>query len=396
MRNLSIFRAIGAAVGGRPGPGSDGCYSQITRTKRPPVTLRTFLLVTFAAATVWAQGPVTPSPFDFFQPDLTLSPAERSRLDRGEPIVKSLPPSAREVAIFAAVRADISGDRLVAWVQRIDALKRGRFVMAVGRFSQPPRLDDLAGVTLEPGELDGLRQCRAGSCSLKLSASDIATLAPLAREHRPGWQAAVQHGFRQALLARAVTYLEHGLPGLPPYADQEEPESVESEFGSILQNSTFLRTQLPALAESLLHFPVHPMPAASNQTSAPLAASTEGRPGESFLYWSKEGLGGKPIISITHVSIVRPRDTRAPEAIVASRQIFASHYITGSLAVTAVIRGPSGRYLTYLNRSRVDILDGVFGGLVRRIVERRLREEAGDVVDGLRRRLESGDPPSSP
>jgi hypothetical protein len=81
---------------------------------------------------------------------------------------------------------------------------------------------------------------------------------------------------------------------------------------------------------------------------------------------------------------------------VASRQIFASHYITGSLAVTAITGGASGRYLTYLNRSRVDILDGIFGGLVRRIAERRIREEAGDVVNGLRRRLEAGDPPVSP
>ena len=33
-------------------------------------------------------------------------------------------------------------------------------------------------------------------------------------------------------------------------------------------------------------------------------------------------------------------------------------------------------------------------GLVRRVAERRLREEAVDVLNGLRRRLESGDPPA--
>ena len=341
---------------------------------------------------------MAPWPFDFFQPDVALSPAERSRLDRGESLVKTLPPSSREVAIFAAVRADISGDRLTAWVRRIDALKRSRVVMAVGRFSQPPRLEDLAAVALEPGELDELRQCRPGRCNLKLSASDIARLAPLARERQPGWQAAVQQAFRQALLARATAYLDRGLPGLPPYADQEELESVENEFAPILKSSTFLRTRLPGLAEYLIHYPAHQGRAATDEEFARPAedVSADRHPGESFLYWSKEGLGGKPIISITHVSIVRPRDPRAPDAVVASRQIFASHYITGSLAITAVIGGPSGRYLTYLNRSRVDILDGVFGGLVRRIVERRLRDEAGDVVDGLRRRLESGDPPPLP
>ena len=355
------------------------------------------LLVTLGAAALWAQSPIGPSPLDFFRPDVTLSLAERSRLDRGESIVKSLPPSSGEVAIFAAVRADISGDRLVAWVRRIDALMRGRFVMAIGRFSQPPRLEDLDAVTLEPGDLDELRRCRAGSCGLKLSANDIEMLVPLTRERRPGWQTAVQQGFRQVLLARATTYLGHGLRGLPPSADREEPESVETEFAPLLKNSTFLRTQLPGLAEYLTHFPAHPMPAAPGKTSGTgQNVAIDHRPGESFLYWSKEGLGGKPIISITHVSILKPNDHLAPEAIVVSRQIFASHYVTGSLAVTAVTGGASGHYLTYLNRSRVDILDGVFGGLVRRIAERRLREEAGDVVDGLRRRLESGDPPPPP
>jgi hypothetical protein len=52
------------------------------------------------------------------------------------------------------------------------------------------------------------------------------------------------------------------------------------------------------------------------------------------------------------------------------------------------------RYLVYLNRSRIDVLDGFLGGFVRRIVERRLRSEAADVVRGLRRRLESGEPPN--
>ena len=69
--------------------------------------------------------------------------------------------------------------------------------------------------------------------------------------------------------------------------------------------------------------------------------------------------------------------------------------MNGSLALTAVVGGRDGapRYLVYLNRSRVDLLDGLFGGLVRRVAERRLRNEAGQVVDALRRRLAAGEPP---
>jgi hypothetical protein len=98
---------------------------------------------------------------------------------------------------------------------------------------------------------------------------------------------------------------------------------------------------------------------------------------------------------VTHVSIVRSADPGVPEALVAAKQTFATHYMTGSLALTTITGGAdrSPRYLMYLNRSRVDVLGGFFGGLVRRIMERRLRTEATDVVQGLRRRLEAREPP---
>jgi hypothetical protein len=69
--------------------------------------------------------------------------------------------------------------------------------------------------------------------------------------------------------------------------------------------------------------------------------------------------------------------------------------MTGSLALTALVgREGEPRYLAYLNRSRLDLFRGVFGGVVRRIVRGRLRSEAGEVVHGLRQRLESGPPGS--
>ena len=116
---------------------------------------------------------------------------------------------------------------------------------------------------------------------------------------------------------------------------------------------------------------------------------------ESFLYWSKEQFGGKPVVRAIHVTIVRGvSDEGLPDALVAARQIYASHYMDGSLAVTALVRGAGGSpsYLVYLNRSEVDVLDRFFGGMVRRIVERRLRTEGAAALEGLRRRLESGVP----
>ena len=139
----------------------------------------------------------------------------------------------------------------------------------------------------------------------------------------------------------------------------------------------FLKQQLPAVADYLDRWP---------HAAAPHV--------ESFLYWSKETFGAKPVISVTQVSILRGDGRMVPEAVVVGSQVFAIHYSDGSLSVTAVVRGEgSRRYLAYLNESDLDVLEGVRGGLVRRILERRLRSEAPAVIRTLRHRLESGEPP---
>jgi hypothetical protein len=80
--------------------------------------------------------------------------------------------------------------------------------------------------------------------------------------------------------------------------------------------------------------------------------------------------------------------------LVVGRDVFATHYVDGAWSFTALLRATPSNYLMYLNQSDVDLLDTWYGGLVRRVAERRLREEAVDVLNGLRRRLESGDPPA--
>jgi hypothetical protein len=103
----------------------------------------------------------------------------------------------------------------------------------------------------------------------------------------------------------------------------------------------------------------------------------------------------KAVISVTYVVMMRGHKPDEPDAIVASKDIYATHYVEGSFAVTALMRGDPGRsnYLAYLNRSEVDVLRSSFRGLVRLVMQRRLKAEAASVLAGLRRRLESGEPP---
>jgi hypothetical protein len=92
--------------------------------------------------------------------------------------------------------------------------------------------------------------------------------------------------------------------------------------------------------------------------------------------------------------MMRGRQSGEPDVIVAGLQIFATHYYDASLGVTALLPGEPGgtNYLVYVNRSEIDVLDGPLSGVTRWFLRRRLRSEATTVLDGLRRRLESGEP----
>lgn len=339
----------------------------------------TIAAASLATSALIAQTAPVTDPFEFLRPTVVLSAADRGLLDAGEAIVRVVSGQGRELVILSAARINVGGDRLVAWVRQIADLKKGSYVPEIGRFSQPPRLEDLSALTLDDEDLESIRRCRIGACGVKLSDPEITELGQHVARAGLSWQGAVQEAFRRIVLARAQVYLARGHVGTPPYHDQKTTISPDTEFTQILEHSAFLAQRVPDLAVHLRQFPRAPAPDV-----------------ESFLYWSKEALGGKPIIAVTHVNIIRPSDRSLPEALVAATQVFATHYMTGSLAVTAITRGAAGSppYLTYLNRSRLDVLGGLFGGIVRRIAERRLRGEAAEVVQGVRRRLESGDPPA--
>jgi hypothetical protein len=343
----------------------------------PAAVLLSAALAVLGAA---AQAPRSADPSAFFHPTVALSAAERARLDKGESLVRVVPVRGPEVAIFSAARIAVGGERLAAWVNRIAAFKHGPYVPAVARFSDPPRLEDLAALTLDDDDLEGLRRCRPGDCDLKLNDEEIARVRQAVTAAGAAWKDALPDVFRRLLLARAERYLAAGLTGIPPHHDQSAPVHLSAEFEGLFDRSPFLALRRPPLAAHLRDFPRAADPSI-----------------DSFLYWSKELLGGKPIIGINHVSVARqtPRDD-LPEVIVVAKQIYATHYMTGSLAITTITGNETtGRYLMYLNRTRVDVLSGFFGGLVRRVMERRLRNEAGEVVQALRRRLESGPPPAA-
>jgi hypothetical protein len=319
------------------------------------------------------------NPFEFLAPWIVVSSEDRARLDRDQVIARTLPGQKGQLAVFVATRLKAQPDVLAAWTRAIAELKRSRFVLAVGRFSDPPRPSDLDGLTLDDQDLDAVRRCRPGACALKLSAAEIEALMAVVARAGADWRDAVQREFRRLLIARVNQYRVGGLATSPAAADRQKPNQPQEVFSAIVDESRYL-ARMPPVLTWLTRYP-----------HADAAV-------ESFFYWSKEHYAeGKPVVTVTHVGIVRSdTDSRLPAVLVASKQIFATHYVEGGLGLTMVVRDEATGtpYLAYVNRSQVDLLRGWFGGLVRAVLEDRLERHAPQIVRGLRARLESGAPPA--
>jgi hypothetical protein len=324
-------------------------------------------------------GGAPSDPFEFFAPWVGLSAAERAKLDEDQVVVRRLQGGDGQMAVFVATRLNAEPDALVEWTRAIAELKRSQFVLAIGRFSNPPVPADLEGLHLDDRDLAAIRTCIPGNCALKLSQAEIESLRAAALAGGDAWRAAVEDRFRRVMIARVDAYRAGGLVALEPNADRNARRTADQVFASIVDKSPYL-TRVPYVEAWLRTYP-----------------RTDDSRVEWFFYWSKEHYGsGKPVISITHVGIARPEPNRHPPAVVImGKQIFATHYSEGALGLTMVTRdAETGRsYLVYINRSTLDLFRGLFGGLARSVFEGRLERQAPLVVRGLRMRLESGSPP---
>jgi hypothetical protein len=304
-------------------------------------------------------------PLAIVRPTVDLSPLDQARLDRGELVSRVLPARKGQVAVFAATGVSADASTLAAAATDIADLKKSSFVTAIQRFSDPPQLSDLDGLTLDQHDLDVLKACEVGRCSFKLAAIEIEAIGLARYGDVNGRQ--VTAALRGVMLDRARAYLSAGLASLPPIANRPRTWQLHEVLGAALDESPSLLRQPPLLAW--------------------LRDERVTECVDSFLYWSKEHFGsGKPVILITHVAIYQPS---ADVAVVVGKQIFASRYLNGAVSMTAVTAAPSGeRYLVYLNRSTVDLLGGFWGGFARAEIESRLSRRVPELVARLRDRLE--------
>jgi len=302
--------------------------------------------------------------------ELRFSEGDLASLVRGQVVKHDLPSRAPgEIAVAGAVRVRAPKARFFARVRDITRFKSGPAVVQIGRFSNPPMLDDLATLTVDKDDFD-VRSCRLGDCGVRLSAAAIERLAREVDLKAPDAQARGAAWFKQLLLDEVLAYLTGADRRMTQYDDGSKPIRPREELDGILAGMPEIGALAPGLADQLRNFPGSRLPDA-----------------EDFLYWSKEKFGIAPFITVTQVTILC---RSSATCVMATRDVYSSRYLDASvaLAIAADAGGPDAFDLVYDNRSRANALKGTFAGLRRSLTERRARGGLEESLKTIKQQLE--------
>jgi hypothetical protein len=301
----------------------------------------------------------------------SLSPAEIRQIDGGQIVTRTLPvKNRRELATLGVVRIQTSPAAYVERLRDIASFKRTNGILQIGTFGSLPQPGDMDALTVDDVDLKRLRECRVKDCGLRLPAEAIERARREIDWRAPDAGVRVGGLIRHFLADYVARYRKSGAAAVMEYADTSTPLHAGREFASLVDADLQTWKYVPRLRRHLLEYP-----ADADETMS------------DFIYWSKERVHSRPVISITHVAIAAGADGEPVNYAIASKQIYAMHYYDASLGLTLLVRDPSSpvpaTYVVYLNRSRIDLFDGLFGGAVRRIVTGRARSLVAEQLTRL-------------
>lgn len=274
---------------------------------------------------------------------------------RGEPIASVIRTDRREIAIMGAAHVRGPRERLIERYRDISNLRKSELVLQVGTFGRPPRAQDLEPLVFERYDLDAPRTCRPGDCAIRASADAMVRMRA-----EVDWDAsdAPQRSaaaWREMLAAIARGYAADGDAALPVLANKAEPLGVRAELEALYGQFGYLGEMGPEFLRHVRQFP---------------RARLDGA--EDILYWSKNDLGVRPVVGLTHQTIYAPPGR---PAFIAVKRIYAAHYVDAGLGVTMVTDdGAGGFYMTMVDRVRTRSLIGFTRAIVRSIVQNKSRD----------------------
>jgi hypothetical protein len=315
---------------------------------------------------------------DALLPPERFGPADIRAIHSGAAVVKNLDtPLRQELAVFGVVAIAIPAATFVDRFADIEKFEKGPGIELIGRFSNPPRLEDLAALTLPASDLAALARCHPGDCGLKLSTAAMTRFRTGVDWSSPKASLQAQQIAREMIHDLITAYQANGNAALGRYDDGSEPVAVGDEFRGVLANSHHLPVAVPELIAYLNSYP-------------------RGRPAgmHEFFYWSMVEFGLKPTVRVNHV-IIYPLAAKPSGVshVIAIKQLYASHYFHTALELRFLVeddRPPAGRgfYLLSIIRSRADGTTGLKGSFLRPIISRRARTGVRGYLEYLKRQVE--------
>jgi hypothetical protein len=308
----------------------------------------------------------------YFTNVVKLNADERRALLAGSPVSRILEADpAREVAVFGAIWIDAPVAKYVAALQDIENFEKGAGFRVTKKISDPARVSDFASLVLPADDIEDLKGCKVGDCQLKLSGEALARLKKEVDWTKPDAKSQVERLVRVLAVDYVNAYREGGNSRLAVYRDGNNPTFVANEFRELVRGMPELGEYLPAMRQYLLEYP-----------------KAAARPTTSFIYWQEAEFGLKPTIRISHVAIQESQEA----TIVASKQLYSSHYFWTALELRALIPDPSrasGFWFVTANRSRSDGLTGFVGRIIRGKVREGARKGLESALTGTKKKLEA-------
>jgi len=293
-------------------------------------------------------------------------------LERGEPVAKLIPSNdPRDVAVCGVIEIPSDPETALKAFQFSLSLKLNSILQS-GKFTNPPRVEDLASLTLSDADISDLKTCTVGDCKLKLSAAMIQRFQKSIDWNAIDYKEQANQLFRLMMVEYVATYLQRGDAALIQYADQSPRVSLAREQDALLTNLLYVNDTAPEFVRHLKAFP---------RSTGPV---------EHSLSWARINFGLKPVLVITDVSTYRSDVNGVQRMLVLSKQIYANHYFDASLSLTAAIADQTRTKsdLLYVNHSRADALAGSFSKFKHKMVEGRATEDLKRLLGQTRLNLD--------
>lgn len=303
---------------------------------------------------------------------LSLNAKEVSRLLQGDIVSKKLRMSdKRDIALLGAMILDVPADATVQAAHNIKKFKEGNEILGLEKF-QKFDADELKTLNMEDKEIAELGNCQIGDCESKMPDTWIERLSGEKDKDKR------MNLLRKLLADYAKDFAVRGNKAIQESKNTSYPVAADKEFLSLLDQSPYIKELTPEFYEYLREYPGKQPPGT-----------------ESFIYWSREKFGFKPVINLTHVIFYRWSQSGLSGYLIASRQVYADHYYDASLGLTILIDRPTvegkapGSYLIYINRSRIDMLGGFLSSLRRAITLSRVRSGLESHMQTMKQRVEN-------